>query len=344
MILKFEVQPGDPRGFELWRWGVSPMFDMDAADRSARAGFMIKGASHVAPEADVSSATSSPTLFVRGHREIARSGLDCITVLTYLSGGFVLQADGSESEVRNGDIALLDMTRPSVLRTTAFTHVAITLSRSMIEPLVAHPGGLHGCILRAGTPLNTVLAGAMLTLHATSPELSSAERHAASHGIAALVASAAGSSREGRDRLARTAARLSLNALRRMIEDNLADPALGPDWLVRRFGISRATLYRLFEPLGSVRHYIQQRRLARAYQSLIGAHPTDERVSALAARFGFSSNAVFSRAFKDRFAMSPSALRAITAARRDDEALAPSGKDAFREIHRSLVGTGVYVR
>jgi AraC-like DNA-binding protein len=80
---------------------------------------------------------------------------------------------------------------------------------------------------------------------------------------------------------------------------------------MQRMGLSRATLFRHFKPLGGVRNYIQQRRLSRALQAVADGESADARIGAIARRHGFSGDAVFSRAFRNLFGMSPSDVRGM---------------------------------
>lgn len=318
------------------------MFTVDTPETSDRAAFAVRGQSHVSSEVDAASSTSSALRFHRGSLEIARNGLDCILVLTYLTGGFVLKANGDETEVQTGDIVLLDATRPCTLHATAFTHLSITLPRGAIEPFVADIDQAHGIIARLGTPLNTLLGGAMRALYATASDLGASERHAAAQSFAALAASMVGHARDRQWQ--QTGSPAKLNLLRQAIESNLASPDLGPDFLISKFGVSRATLYRLFEPLGGVRNYIHQRKLARAYESLVSSRATRERIGVVASRSGFKSSAVFSRAFRNAFDISPSDLRLIGRQHADVERSSPANSEAFMEMQRSLSGAGIYVR
>jgi AraC-like DNA-binding protein len=57
-------------------------------------------------------------------------------------------------------------------------------------------------------------------------------------------------------------------AIKAEIERSLTDPALGPQALLDTFGITRSTLYRLFEPSGGVAAYIAKRRLRLAFRRI----------------------------------------------------------------------------
>ncbi|MHC2089024.1 helix-turn-helix transcriptional regulator [Methylobacterium sp. CM6244] len=85
----------------------------------------------------------------------------------------------------------------------------------------------------------------------------------------------------------------------------MASESLGIDTLITQFGLSRATLYRLFEHEGGVASYIRERRLLRAMK-LLGAAGGRPRISSVAYATGFSDEKTFSRAFRRRFGFLPS--------------------------------------
>ena len=98
-----------------------------------------------------------------------------------------------------------------------------------------------------------------------------------------------------------------LNRILDCIEAQLCDPALGIDFLLQRFHVSRPTLYRMFRPLGGVARYIRERRLHAAGARLREApHCT---ITFLLYDLGFESERQFQRAFQTHFGMSPARWR-----------------------------------
>ena len=92
------------------------------------------------------------------------------------------------------------------------------------------------------------------------------------------------------------------------IERDLASPTLSVSSILKTFGVSRASLYRMFEPDGGVRQYISQRRLFRAVADLSINPFRRGQISATAEFWGFSSDANFNRAVKRVFGTSPGNL------------------------------------
>ena len=76
-----------------------------------------------------------------------------------------------------------------------------------------------------------------------------------------------------------------------------------------RFQLSRATLYRLFEPDGGLSRYIQDQRLHRAVMRLISSDFRNARMIDFAVDFHFSSDTTFVRAFHRQFGLPPGEVR-----------------------------------
>jgi AraC-like DNA-binding protein len=109
------------------------------------------------------------------------------------------------------------------------------------------------------------------------------------------------------DRLAEASkpiASTRLERARQRIHMSLVSPTLSPATLCRDIGVSRSTLYSLFEPLQGVSHYIQRQRLLAAYRML--RDPTNRfTTSELAEMFRFSDASTFTRAFRQVLGCSP---------------------------------------
>jgi AraC-like DNA-binding protein len=104
----------------------------------------------------------------------------------------------------------------------------------------------------------------------------------------------------------------SFTTISRFIEANLARRELNVEKIASTFGLycvnvclSRASLYRLFEPVGGVACYIRSRRLVRARNELTGPGLQDRRIGPIAYRAGFESIAAFNRAFREAYGEPP---------------------------------------
>lgn len=125
--------------------------------------------------------------------------------------------------------------------------------------------------------------------------------------LAAMIKIAAGIHPERED--VRHHARIALfRQICRFIEQNLERPDLSTIVLLDHFGVSRATLYRMFEPFGGVRHYLTERRATSALIDISKGGARRGFVVAACERWGFSSPANFNRTIQRLFGNSPRTL------------------------------------
>lgn len=298
-------------GFEIWREVVSPVFvtdpmpglDLDTFGvdfHCVNVGPLIMGTTRSVGQA-----------FRRDGATIARAGVDHLIVQTYIGGGTVVNTEEGEIEINPGDVWFFDMTRTlSTTTTDRFLNVSMTIPRASIEPLIADVDGLHGMKLSSASPLGGMLGQHILGLEARAPAMTSREATVLFDATVQLVAGCVGPSLEARDVVSGAMASALLARVRRSVDDHLGNPALGPDFLMQLHGLSRARLYRLFEPHGGVADYIRRRRLARCFLDLASPTQRDVKVAAIGYRWGFGNEASFSRAFRSRFGLTPSDVRA----------------------------------
>lgn len=335
--VSLSIDAGDAREFDQWRSGYSPLYEMDAESVTARTSFRAGVTAYNLADVVIIDGYSSAATLRRTAQTIARSTVDHIGLTLHSEGGCSLDIEGRAAEVHPGEMFFLDMTRPSTLRTSDFKSLTLVLPRTLLAPHVTDLDSLHGKILPGTSPLNQMLAAHMRMLSAQAPALDIPDMHAAARGTAALVAAFAGASVDGRELISQMAVGASLETCRRMIEANLHDPDMGPDFLCQKLGVSRAKLYRMFEPLGGVSQHIQRRRLMRAYQTFVDPAHARERISTIAARCGFTNVSAFNRVFRQIYGMSPTELRIAAASAELDEAEL-SGDRALRTMKRWLHG------
>ncbi|MFF4423627.1 helix-turn-helix domain-containing protein [Streptomyces sp. NPDC001549] len=95
------------------------------------------------------------------------------------------------------------------------------------------------------------------------------------------------------------------------IDHNLGDPGLTPQTIADRHHISVRRLHLMFRDRGeSVAATIRRRRLEHCHADLARPALLDRPIHAVAARWGFGSAAVFSRAFREAYGISPTERRA----------------------------------
>lgn len=296
--------------FEQWRTILSIVFDVELDHRDDAEGFTGSMTTHHLGGLLLSETAGSAVRFRRSGATIARSAIDHFLVQVYVEGGYAGSVGGQEVEMRAGDVCVLDLTRPLATRAGDFRNITIVVPRESLAPLVKAPDALHGTILPGTSAVGSLLADHLRTLHAQLPEMTAREAQAVAGGTAGLVAACLGAADTREPPIPELHAAM-LARIRRFIDERLESPDLDGDAIRRSFGLSRSSLYRLFEPLGGVAVHIRGRRLARALADLVTPRPDRTRVIDIALHWGFGSEASFSRAFRAAYGLTPGEARDI---------------------------------
>lgn len=262
----------------------------------------------------------SASRFDRTPAHIARGGMDHYMLSMYVDGEAEFTAGRRVATVRAGDLVLIDMaqanrTDMTAGRSGAVHTVSLVLPRALLAPLLGAPDSVSASLLSRESPAGRLAGERLFSLRREGAQLSAGDAAAAVDGVAGLVAEAVGSAREAEVAVAHTSRRFLVAAIKSYIEKNLLSEAVAVPALCRRFGVSRATLYRLFESDGGLAHYVQDRRLHHAFMQLISPPGRQARLIDFALDYHFSSDNTFIRAFRHRFALTPGDVRELAAGR-----------------------------
>ncbi|GAA4162034.1 helix-turn-helix domain-containing protein [Shinella granuli] len=267
--------------------------------------------------------------FARDPGRIARSGLDLIFVQVTLDGSDMRTVNGETMLVEAGDISLFDLSRPMQAETQHCRNLTLVLPRHLLFGKDAQTDALHGLLLKRSTSTARLIGSHLRALFADLTDITPDEAPAIVTATANLVSNLVAPQIAERSLPSPTVRGAVLMEIRRYIEQSLALPDLGPEHLCKVFGLSRASLYRLFEPIGGVTDHIRSRRLRAAFDMLV-----DERkrtVGEIAYACGFSDISAFSRAFRHQFGMSPREVREM--GERGPLALGSAEKQAAASVH-----------
>jgi AraC-like DNA-binding protein len=102
-----------------------------------------------------------------------------------------------------------------------------------------------------------------------------------------------------------------LRVIKADIEARLHEPGLSTATVAARHRLTERSLQRLFETEGtSCMAFILECRLARVYRGLVDPRLSERRIKTIVFDAGFSHRSHFSSAFRTRFGVSPSEVRA----------------------------------
>jgi|GEM_PF-4740394 len=227
-----------------------------------------------------------------------QNDLNCFLILQMKGTMHISYADG-EFILRPGDMALLDSGHTFDMHPQGLIQqVSVHLPRSALQSVVMSRTGFsklsQGCI--SGQMLRNILQQLACT----------EENFGAFHGDGIALQSALSALlNPALTSLSETDHNMPLRMLAEQhIRRLLQDYRLTPELLAEEMGISRRSLYRLFESEGqSLSRYILGLRIERAAADL--SVDSDVSVTDIAFRWGFSDVSGFSRAFKRLKGISP---------------------------------------
>ena len=221
--------------------------------------------------------------------------------------GLKLEADNGERlAVAAGEPLLMDLSRPYQAREGTGRSLQAVMPREALDELLPCPRDMHAKRLQGAAA--GILADLLQSLTARLPTMPAAEASSVAKGTMHLVAASLAPTPHTLER-ARPAIESSLlRQACRYIDLHVKETELGAAQICAALKVSRATLYRVFEPYGGVANHVKERRLVELHAAIC-APGRPRPLALLAEEHGFKSAAQFSRAFRQHFGYSPSEAR-----------------------------------
>jgi len=220
-------------------------------------------------------------------------------------------------ELEVGDIIYGPSGQNAALRlTTAFRLLFISAPRVALDHRLIAPLSLKVGRLPAASGLGHVFSGLLRATADTLDELTAEQLRPVELAlteflVANLAAQGSPASRGG----AGAARAAHLHRVCQTIETMLSDPELTLEKAANADGISARSLQKLFSGAGqNFSTYVRLRRLERCRLDLTSPMFADLSISEICFRWGFNGSAHFSRAFKDRYGVTPRDYRKSQAA------------------------------
>jgi AraC-like DNA-binding protein len=295
--------PAEER-FDRWRqvmagfYEVVPPEDPKATPLDVRSSAWMVGGGVMLAAGSFSRQTVN-----RSRQMIRRDQVDHYKIHLREGGGFHLDADGSRLRIATGNVVIEDLARPERYDGQGGSSIILYVAREVLDEALPRALQGHGVVVQAGAGM--LLADYMRSLTRNISYLDQSQISSVAAATTSLIAACLAPTAET---LASASPALEVTLLRqisRFIEMHLTDEALSADSLCAVFKISRATLYRLFEPLGGVQSFIKERRLARIH-TLLSTAEGRVHLTRIAEAHGFKSATYFSRAFREHFGYTPS--------------------------------------
>jgi AraC-like DNA-binding protein len=249
----------------------------------------------------------------RGPREIRHTDAedDLCKVHVTVEGGGVVQHNGREVSLAPGDLTLIDLSRPALWAMPPMRCIAVAFPRTLL-PL--HPDELTA-LTAVRIPGDAATGRLVSTLVRQLPaQLDTGDPAAATRLGTAVVDLMAAALLEhiGHPLPEHTERRVLLERIHAFIEERLGDPRLSPATIAAAHHVSVRYLYKLFESQETtVAGWIRRRRLERCRRDLLDPALGDVPVSTIAARWGLTNPAHFSRVFRTTYGVAPVEYRRV---------------------------------
>lgn len=315
-IFSVDHLPPEQR-FTLWRDSISTIFDVSRerahlSDAPFRADLQARKIGDLM----LARTSTSRQSWQRSAVTMARTGMDHVMLQVYLQGTQHVTWRGGSLDMPRFGLLVYDLTQEMRAETSDFTNLSLVLPRAQLEELIPRVENFHMCALPAAVLAVAHLRDHMMALWRSPDSAAALEQGSI---VSELVAAALRAGKGGDHSLRTLSGGPLLNILRRHMEGRLTDPKLSPEDVALRYGLSRSRLYELFAPFNGVAVYIRERRLRAARRLLVDPARRQLSIGAIARLYCFN-HSDFSRAFQNRYGLSPRAARHYALRERDASA------------------------
>jgi AraC-like DNA-binding protein len=249
---------------------------------------------------------------VRHHRRerIARDGFEHVVLHHVTSGELLSSAGDAQVRVEPGETLVYDTRKAMDSSARAVGLITVSLARNAARAAAGRLDKLHR--RRISAQDGALLAALLRALVDEAPRLPPGAQHTVTRTLVDLLSVAINPAGSGARSDFHRLEYVRREAARRLIEAHLGDRDFTVRDITRETGVSRASLYRLFEAQGGVQRFIQLRRLQHLRDRLDDRDFDSQPLAELAPLSGFSGESHASRLFKQIFGISPGAYRAAS--------------------------------
>jgi AraC-like DNA-binding protein len=297
-----------PQQFAAWREAINVIFDTQTSE-SRDAGFRTSVSGYLYGDVVLGSIHTGAQRYDRSNAKIGRDGQDQYVLQFYLGGSCRVRAGAPESCTRPGDMFIVDAAQLLATETTRSEFLNLAVPRRLLSPLLNAPDQHSMRVLRGTNPTVALLRDHLVALYRHAPQMTIANAQAVMPATLQLAASAINASVSPENMP--SVQQCVFVSICRHLEERLSDPQLSAEQVAFAYGISRATLYRLFEKQGGFATYVRERRLRRCRAMLADPARRGISIADIAAEHGFSNAANFARAFRRSIGLSPREVRML---------------------------------
>jgi AraC-like DNA-binding protein len=266
-----------------------------------------------ADNVDIGAFATAAATFDRA-APLVRDGDDGLIVMLCRSGIAYQTQRGYEQKLQSGEAVICDCGYAGGLHMATDSRFwSVKVPRSRLMSLLPQTDQFGGLMLEKDPLARRLLFGYLAgTYNVDFGNGGRAPRLYGDHMIdlIALALGAEGDAREFAER--RSIRKVRRAAILREVEVSFADPALDPDVVAIRLGVTVRWVHALLEETGrSFTEHLLERRLARATELLRDPQLPERKIADIAFQVGFTDLSHFNRMFRRKYGMTPTELRKI---------------------------------
>ena len=257
-----------------------------------------------------------PVAIHRRTEDIDKDSNDDFLLACQVEGTVLVKEGDVEFTQHPGDLSIMSAGEPYTIIHTQHSHRLILHIPAEVyrERILAHQEGrkFRPRMIEAGG-LATIVHVMLKSLAFEADQLNMTEQYTLSESLLELTSAILRSEADQEYEQQHAKQSALFRRILEFMESNYMDCELTPEKIANANGISMRYLHSLFQQAGlTVSKWMWERRLKATREDLLDPNMSHMRVSEIAFRRGFNDPAHFSRAFKNRFDVSPSKLRQIS--------------------------------
>jgi AraC-like DNA-binding protein len=303
-----EVKPGD--SFEHWHHVTCRQFSLTdcshTADHDFQASVKIRRFGDLALSSIWSATQHDEAIRVtRRPADIRKDQRDCFMLWLMLAGTAGLYQDGRYATLSSGDLVLQDQSRPFDLEFGQLSHAAmVMIPRPLLASRLPTVGSLAARRVPATSRIGPIVGSVVQQLFIMDDGAEDAidrRLRASTLDIIATMLEAEVGQANAAPRLARR-----LDEVKAFMLTRMHDCELDAEMIAQGMCMAPRTLYRLFAQEATTPiQWLWEQRLTASYRLL---SESGARVTEVALSYGFKDLSHFSRAFRGKFGVAPSAV------------------------------------
>lgn len=239
--------------------------------------------------------------------------IDHYILMVMVAGGMTGEAGRSAIQLEPGDIVLLDLLQPIKLmfkadRQSRVADVLYVAFPRILLAEIENSCQLHGKIIDHRDFLSKLIVSNLSALLSYSANLDNSEINKIARPVIDFIISSIMTTHAP---IQPVTVDVRLHVVTRVcdfIQENLRLPALSSDLICQKFGLSRSSLYRLFEPFGGIIAHIRRKRLIASTRMLLNPNCRQWKIAEIAYYWQFEP-ATFNRLFLASYGLTPNQAR-----------------------------------